>query len=212
MSVSHANDLQEAKRLHQRSEHLWNIEFVNISCPRERAKRVDQQFTAEELNLIAGYVEGNESAPEPPKKPRPPKTQPATHSQQVNIQGEQFSVEPEVKKLVCTQIPKLVATQQVKGRAANLSTTELQREALFYATKAGSRGDEIIDQRHRFFIFRKLCIDGTWQQPKGMLNREIIQREKNWAQVKKEERENARKIMGQLQSMPKASTVAAALC
>ena len=200
MSVSLKCEMQEGKRLHQRSEHLWNVEFEQIASPRQRSKQVNAEFTDAELKLISNYVEHLDSTPEPLSKQ--PELRDSMKgevgNEQVEIQGESFSVEPEVKKLVCTHIPKLIATNQLKGRAANLSATELQREALFYATKAGSRGDKIIDQRHRFFIFRKMIKNGDWQQPKGLVNREIVAREQSWQQQKNLEAQNAKQFMGLL--------------
>jgi hypothetical protein len=204
MSVTLDNDLEEGRRLHQHSQHLWDVKFADIQSPRERSRKVNAEFSESERVLIAKYSEHLEENPEPlgvQPQPNPKLAEPkpkVAANEQIEIQGETFSVESEVKKLVCTQIPKLIATNQLKGRAANLSATELQREALFYATKAGSRGNNIIDQRHRFFIFRKMIKNGDWQQPKGLVNREIVAREQSWQQQKNLEAQNAKQFMGLL--------------
>lgn len=188
---------QKYETLIAKHHHLLHEVYKSIPIMQRLAK-VRAEFTDEERKLMECYQQSVDATCHPAldagsHSHRDPgyfsaKNPGVMSSVQIQCQGETFIVEPEVKKLIYTQIPKFVAMSQFKGRAAMLSTTALQHEALFYITKAGTRKGAIINQRHRFFTFCQLCIQGVWEQPKGMLNREITQREQLWELQKSEEK------------------------
>lgn len=121
--ISEATKAIEEGKVHfERSEHLWNVEFADIESPRERIKRVNAEFTEQEQTLIQQYSEylaATEQTTEQSqliKAPIPSAILQNETSVPVQLNGEAFYVEPEVKNRAMAQIPRLIASGDIKGR------------------------------------------------------------------------------------------------
>lgn len=185
-------ELTEAERLNAKHHELFEVKYAHIASPLKRAQAIKAEFTEAEDMLLFRYLEykdrlkeaqvsaASQQQPKSQSKAEAPQSQVVVEKAvPIDLQGQTYYVEPEVKKMACSQIPKLIAGNQLKGEAAKKSVTELLGEVLFYITKAGSKSGEVPNQRKRFFTARKLCMNGDWQRPRALVNQEIIQREQS---------------------------------
>ena len=107
------------------------------------------------------------------------------------FENELFQVEEGVKDKILTAIPLLFEQNKIKGGAAEKPLHALLKEIFYYVTKSGSSELKKVTQLNRYYIAQKICLEGRWEKPKGMVNREILERERKWALSKRQENEAA---------------------
>ena len=121
--------------------------------------------------------------------------QPNVKLVEFDFDGEHFLVEEQVKNQILNQIPNLYQQNKITGEAKNKSLKTLMSEIFYYVTKVASK---VLDacQLKRFYIARKLCLNGSWERPKGLERQASIQREQKWQQDKLNEHKLAKAFMG----------------
>lgn len=117
------------------------------------------------------------------------------------FEGDTFLIEEEVKNQILFNIPLLYHQNKFKGPAAEQPLKVLLKEILYYVTKSGSILSTPVSQLKRYYIARKICLDGGWEKPKGMVRGEIIQREKHWEVSKNQENEASKAALQTIRSL-----------
>lgn len=115
---------------------------------------------------------------------------------EMTFDGEHFLIEEEVKNQILGNIPKLYHSGKIKGEAASKPLKVLLKEILYYVAKAGSIATKPVCQLKRYFIARKICINGSWERPIGLAKDEIVARERKWQAEKRKEYETAKRYAG----------------
>lgn len=105
--------------------------------------------------------------------------------------NEHFLVEEAVKDQILSQIPQLHSQKKILGEASQKPIQTLIKEIFFYVTKAISQSLDDC-QLKRFFVAKKLCINGRWERPNGLMRQASIHREQQWQQTKIEENRAAK--------------------
>jgi len=111
-------------------------------------------------------------------------------------ENEHFLIEEDVKNQILNNIPQLYRSRKIKGEAGAKPLPELIKEILFYVVKAGKTAAQPISQLKRYYIARKICLNGDWERPSGLNRPEIIAREHKWNTAKRKEIETARRYAG----------------
>jgi hypothetical protein len=102
------------------------------------------------------------------------------------FENEHFLVEEAVKNQILNEIPKLYSQKKIKGEAREKTIGLLLKEIFYYVAKGRTKCLDSC-QLKRFYTARKLCVNGAWQRPKGLMHEAIMASEKKWKELKTEE-------------------------
>ena len=119
--------------------------------------------------------------------------QPNVKLVEFDFEGEHFLVEEQVKNKILNQIPNLYQQNKITGHAKNKSLKTLMAEIFYYVAKVVSKTRDAC-QLKRFYIARKLYLNGSWERPKGLQLQASIQREQKWQQEKHTENKLAKEF------------------
>tara|TARA_R110002110_G_scaffold390102_1_gene602958 strand:- start:25571 stop:26833 length:1263 start_codon:yes stop_codon:yes gene_type:complete len=111
-------------------------------------------------------------------------------------ENEHFLIEEDVKNQILNNIPNLYRSGKIKGEAGDKPLAALIKEILFYVVKAGKTAAQPISQLKRYYIARKICLNGGWERPAGLSRSEVVARENKWNAAKRKEIETARRYAG----------------
>ncbi len=111
-------------------------------------------------------------------------------------ENEYFLIEEDVKNQILNNIPQLYRSGKIRGDAGGKPLPALIKEILFYVVKGGKIAAQPISQLKRYYIARKICLNGGWERPIGLNRSEVIARENKWNAAKRKEIETARRYAG----------------
>ena len=131
-----------------------------------------------------------EAKPVPPTRPQPTNCK----LLEFEFDNEYFLIEEKVKNQILQEIPRLYQQKQIQGDSAQKPIQTLLKEIFYYVSKVASKALDAC-QLKRFYIARKLCLNGSWERPKGLERQASIQREQKWQQDKLNEYKGAKSFM-----------------
>lgn len=181
----------------------------------KRIQAVNSHFTEEEQKIIHTSIldEAKSHSLEEIKPSVVPISAPRektnTHVDQhvIHLQGklidyefenEHYLIEEQVKNQILVSLPMLYRQGKLKGEAGDKPINTLLSEVLFYVTKAGSMQLQPVPQLKRFYVARKLCLQGKWERPRGMIMHAALEKERQWKSLKRQEIKAATHFMGAL--------------